>query len=289
MVDKAAKLEGFHQGDTLAALAGLPDDLVDLGVTSPPYNKQEKNRGWLVDKVVYDSHVDALPEAEYQARQVRTLDEIFRVTKPGGSFFYNHKVRWVRGEMLHPLDWLRKTRWHLRQELIWDRTIAGNIRGWRFWQVEERIYWLTKPTDGNLIGQELRSCDAKLTSIWRGPPEGRNPHPAPFPLWLPARAIISIVPEPGGLVLDPYVGSGTTAVAAHLLGHRFIGIDVSADYLQQARARLKNASSEQDALNKELALHTVSQTFADRKRSQLFVGKHMRPPKKQAAPLSLDL
>ena len=109
------------------------------------------------------------------------LDEIYRLTKPGGSFFYNHKIRWVRGEMLHPLDWLRRTKWTVRQELIWDRMLAGNIRGWRFWQVEERTYWLLKPANGNLIGQELRSCDAKLTSIWRGVPDGKNPHPGPVP------------------------------------------------------------------------------------------------------------
>ena len=291
MNNAAKKPYGFHQGDTLQVLRGLPDDIVHVGVTSPPYNKQEKNKGWLVDKVVYDNHVDALPEAEYQAGQVQVLDEIYRVTRPGGSFFYNHKTRWTRGEMLHPMDWLRKTRWTIRQEIIWDRAIAGNIRGWRFWQVEERIYWLLKPENGNHIGKELRSCDAKLTSIWRGVPDGKNPHPAPFPLWLPARAILSTAPERGGVVLDPYVGSGTTAVAAHLLGHDFIGIDVSREYLESARARLKNAQSEQPALNKEVALHQVDTTFAARKRNSKFVGKHRkeRDENKSAALLSLDL
>ena len=276
MSNATAKLYGFHQGDTLQVLRGLPDDLVHTGVTSPPYNKQEKNKGWLVNKVVYDTHVDAAPEAQYQAAQVEVLDEIYRVTRPGGSFFYNHKVRWTRGEMLHPMDWLRKTRWTIRQEIIWDRAIAGNIRGWRFWQVEERVYWLIKPKDGNRIGKELRSCDAKLTSIWRGVPDGKNPHPAPFPLWLPTRAILSTAPERDGVVLDPYVGSGTTAVAAHLLGHQFIGIDVSREYLDSAKARIKNAEHERPVLEKERALHHVDTTFADRKRECMFVGKHRK-------------
>ena len=267
------KRQGFMRGDALEVLQGLPDSLVDVGVTSPPYNRQEKDKGWLVNKVVYDAHVDALPEDEYQANQVAVLDEIHRVTRPGGSFFYNHKIRWVRGEMLHPLNWLQRTQWHIRQEIIWDRTLAANIRGWRFWQVEERIYWLMKPEDGNLIGRELRSCDAKLTSIWRGVPDGKNPHPAPFPLWLPARAILSTAPEEGGMVLDPYVGSGTTAVAAQLLGHRFIGIDISEGYLKSAKKRLRNASSELADLQKEKALHSVKNTFASRKQSQQFVGK----------------
>ena len=72
--------------------------------------------------------------------------------------------------MLHPIDWLRKTKWVIRQEIIWDRMIAANIRGWRFWQVDERIYWLYKPKNGNIIGEELL-------------------------ITLPARAIYSIMDE----------------------------------------------------------------------------------------------
>ena len=219
-------------GDALDVLARLAADLVDVGVTSPPYNKQEKHKGWLVKNVVYDTFRDVLPEAEYQDQQVAVLNEIYRVTKPGGAFFYNHKVRWERGHLYHPMDWLRRTRWTIRQEIIWDRTLAANIRGWRYWQVEERIYWLQKSADGNLIGEELRSQDAKLTSIWRAVPENKNPHPAPFPLWLPTRVIVSMLKDrTGGVVLDPYLGSGTTAVAAQLLGHHYIGIDMSENYL----------------------------------------------------------
>ena len=97
-------------GDTLTALRAQPDDLVNVGITSPPYNKQEKQKGWLVKNVVYDGYTDALPEKDYQQNQVEVLDEIFRITVPGGSFFYNHKIRWDRGNMYHPMDWLRNTR-----------------------------------------------------------------------------------------------------------------------------------------------------------------------------------
>ncbi|MGQ9644798.1 MAG: DNA-methyltransferase, partial [Ignavibacterium sp.] len=80
-----------------------------------------------------------MPEDLYQKNQIEVLNEPFRVTKSGGSFFYDHKIRWERGKLFHPMDWLRKTKWTIRQEIIWDRMIAANIRGWRFWQVEERI------------------------------------------------------------------------------------------------------------------------------------------------------
>lgn len=262
-------------GDTLSTLKEQPDDLVNVGITSPPYNKQEKQKGWLVKNVVYDAYTDALPEKDYQQNQVDVLDEIFRITVPGGSFFYNHKIRWDRGNMYHPMDWLRNTKWTVKQEIVWDRVIAANIRGWRFWQVDERIYWLYKPIGDKLIGEELKSQDAKLTSIWRGVPEGKNPHPAPFPLWLPARIIFSLLgSENKGVVLDPYMGSGTTAVAAKLLEHDYLGIEISETYLEMAQKRLEDCEAERNKIVEELELHGVETTFRDRKLNGMNVGKH---------------
>lgn len=269
------------KGDTLKVLRGLPDDIVDLGVTSPPYNKKEKNKGWLVKNVVYSEYVDKVPEDKYQSNQVKVLNEIYRVTNKGGSFFYNHKIRWEDGEMFHPMDWLRKTDWVVKQEIIWDRTIAANIRGWRFWQVDERIYWLYKPVNSNKKGKELLSKDAKLTSVWRAVPENKNPHPAPFPLWLPARIIISLMDEKQGvdekqrgLVLDPYLGSGTTAVAAKLLGYDYLGIDIGKEYIDYAEKRILNAESERSIVKKELELHKVFKTFKERKQKGENTGKY---------------
>ena len=279
--DNAYRNKLIH-GDTLAILRGMPEGIIDVGITSPPYNKQEKNDGGLVSKVIYADYKDQLPEEEYQRRQVEVLDEIYRTTKDGGSFFYNHKTRWVEGEMFHPMDWLRKTQWTVRQEIIWDRTIAGNIRGWRFWQVEERIYWLYKPIDSNKKGKELESKDAKMTSIWRAVPENHNPHPAPFPLWLPARILLALLPETKDeakppLVLDPYIGSGTTAVAAALLNADYIGIDISKEYLNHAQQRIKNRKEEQPKLDQEQSLHTVKKTFKQRKADGTYKPKTPAP------------
>ena len=260
-------------GDAFGELCKLPDAICDVGVTSPPYNKQENKKGWLVRDVRYDGASDKLPEPEYQRQQIAVLNQLYRVIKPGGSFFYNHKIRWERGVMLHPIMWLAQTDWTLRQEIVWDRCIAANIRGWRFWQVEERVYWLHKPVGGDLIGRELQSRHAKLTSIWRFMPEGKNPHPAPFPLVLPLRAIYSALNESKGIVIDPYCGSGTTLVAAKLLGHDYIGVDLSKSYVEMAAQRINNCEAERKIWAREQALHSVKENAAARRRGGKHVGK----------------
>ena len=266
-------MDKIIKGDTLNILKKLKSNSVDMGVTSPPYNKQENKKGWLVKNVKYSNASDKQDETNYQLNQIKVLNELFRVIKAGGSFFYNHKVRWEKGIMIHPLEWLSKTHWTIRQEIIWDRTIAANIRGWRFWQVDERIYWLYKPENNMKIGNELLSKHALLTSIWRFPPERKNPHPAPFPLVLPIRCIYSILNDSKGIVIDPYVGSGTTIVAAKLLGHEYIGIDISSEYIKMANSRIKKANSEVKIILEETSRHKVEKTFQQRKAEGAFVGK----------------
>lgn len=252
-------------GDALKELQKLQSNSIDMGVTSPPYNKQENKKGWLVKNVIYDTTSDKLNEECYQNNQIAVLNEVYRATKEGGSFFYNHKIRWEKGRLIHPLEWISKTQWNLRQEIIWDRGIAANIRGWRFWQVEERIYWLQKPKGKNLIGEELQSRHALLSSIWRIRPENNNIHPAPFPLALPLRCIFSILNEIGGVVLDPYCGSGTSGVAAKILNCEFIGIDNSQNYLEIAKHRIANYENYIQEAQNELQLHKVRESFKEKK------------------------
>ncbi|CUT00900.1 modification methylase [Candidatus Kryptobacter tengchongensis] len=252
-------------GDVLEVLKEIPSESIDLGITSPPYNKKEKYGGWLVSKVIYRGVKDIMAEDKYQKWQVEVLNELFRVIKEGGSFFYNHKVRYENGKMLHPILWLSRTKWNIWQEIIWNRKIAGNIRGWRFWQIEERIYWLVKGKP-----KELKPEHAKLTSVWDIRPEGEHKmHPAVFPIELPARIIYSLL-EKNGIVIDPFCGTGTTLVAAKILGHSFIGIDVVEEYVEYARNRLQKAELEKSRVLKEISLHTVELSFKDRKQMGLW-------------------
>lgn len=247
-------------GDVLAVLGQLPDACIDLVITSPPYNKKEKYGGWLVEKVKYAGVRDIMDEAAYQDWQVEVLTQLYRVVKAGGAVFYNHKVRYEEGQMIHPMDWLRRSPWMIWQEIIWHRKLAGNIRGWRFWSVDERIYWLVKQRP-----PELAPAHAKLTSVWEIRPEaGHKDHPAVFPLELPARIILSLLTAPS-VVMDPFCGTGTTLVAAKLAGHSYIGIDISAAYVAYAQRRLAESESERPRFIREQMLHQVELTFAERK------------------------
>lgn len=258
-------------GDVLQILKKIDSNLFDLGITSPPYNKKKNRKGILVKDIKYTDIDDHSIENEYQQQQIEILNELFRIIKPGCSFFYNHKIRWENGLLIHPMEWVTKTNWTLKQEIIWDRNIAANIRGWRFWQTDERLYWLYKPINKKDLGKELLSKHALLTSIWKIRPEMSKDvvsnHPAPFPIEIPTRIIFSIFDdEKNKLIIDPYIGSGTSAVAAKLLGHNYFGIDISETYVNQAIKRLENISlKETQDFKKEIELHKVTKTYADRK------------------------
>lgn len=254
----------IYLGDTLQTLRGFPDNFFDITVTSPPYNKMGASGG-LVKEVKYHKSSDIQDENEYQVDQIAVLNELWRVTKPSGHIFYNHKLRWVDGVMIHPIGWIFQSKWvgNIRQEIIWDRGIAGNLRGWRFWQMEERIFWMQK---GIVKGSELPSRHAKMTSIWKIRPDSNSVHPAPFPIEIPTRCIYSIADLTKGLnVLDPYCGSGTTLSAARMMDHNYVGIDISPEYVNLAELRLMT-SDDITRVTMEQNLHNVKKSYKSRKK-----------------------
>jgi modification methylase len=272
-------LNEIYVGEALKEIIKFPDASIDITVTSPPYNKINSNSGWLVQNNGYSNFKDEMEESDYQEWQIAVLNELHRITKEGGSLFYNHKVRWSEGKMIHPYDWIKKSKWDVRQELIWDRTLAANVRGWRFWQVEERIYWLYRPIGDHLVGEELESRHAKMGSIWKIDPVPRNnDHPAAFPLEIPLRAIYSMVGEKKKIVLDPFAGTGTTCIAAKILNHHYIGIDLSPDYVEIANKRIENYKDELKTAEEEINRHVVNRTFKDRKKRGTINWPYGSPP-----------
>ena len=223
-------------GDCIT-LAEKIDKEINCTVTSPPYNKCGAGGG-IFRKIEYDTFDDTLPEEDYQNQQIKLLDTIYDKTAEAGSLFYNHKIRYFEGSSIAPWQWLTKTKWNIREEIIWHRGMGTEISGYRFTQTEERIYWLVK---GKKHPRLRREC-ANWSSVWKFAADMKNDHPAPYPLELPMRCIQAVMTEPG-VILDPYNGSGTTGVAATMLGHDYIGFDLSEKYLASAEERIKNPST----------------------------------------------
>ena len=217
----------IYHADCRDILPLIPEKSIDLGTTSPPYNKRGTS-GALVHRVTY---ADNMPEEDYQSQQIEILNFCHQSLKDNGSFIYNHKIRYDY-KAIFPVTWLSRTDLTVWQELIWDRGITGNIRGWRFWNIDERLYWLIKqqPT-------ELSQESARLTSIWRLRPEnGIVEHPAPFPIEIPTRIIMALS-KAGDTVLDPFLGSGTTAYCAKKLGRKCLGVEIEEKYCEIAAQR----------------------------------------------------
>ena len=243
-------------GNCIELAKQLDDASINCTVTSPPYNKCGVGGG-LFRKIEYDTFDDTLPEEVYQEQQIELLNTLFDKTVEGGSLFYNHKVRYYKGGAISPWEWLTKTKWNIREEIVWNRGSGPEISGYRFIQTDERIYWLCKGAKHPRLPREA----ANWSSVWKFGPEMKNPHPAPYPMALPVRCIQAVMDEPG-VVLDPYSGSGTTGVAAVLSGHDYIGFDVSEQYITEAQDRISNISKrDQDKFNEFSLIEKATNTL----------------------------
>ena len=229
--------------DVMDGLKLLDDNSIDLIITSPPYNKAglngiQKGKKWK-GTIDYndDVSVDNIPEDEYQKWQIDFLNECFRVLKSDGSMFYNHKNRIHKGEIVSPYQWLFKTKFKIRQEIIWDRGSTNNVNTCRFLPMTELVFWLTKTTKPNFY----RSLTTKYTNETSSFPFEKNTkHPAPFPIDLPNN-IMDCIPSKENnniIVLDPFMGSGTVALAALQHNFEYIGFEKFKIYVDMTNERI---------------------------------------------------
>lgn len=231
----------FICGDSLAVMQSMPSESLDLVVTSPPYNlknstgngmkENTKSGKWAGNALQkgYSHYNDNIPKEEYAEWQHNCLLEMFRLIKQDGAIFYNHKWRVQDGLIQDRKDIIRDL--PVRQIIIWRRKGGINFNPGYFLPTYEVIYLIVKP-DFKLAPKANAYGD-----VWEFTQELKNEHPAPFPVALIERIISSTHAQ---LILDPFMGSGTTAIASKLLGRDFIGIDISPDYVSLAEKRLTN-------------------------------------------------
>lgn len=224
----------------------LRDVRVDLIFTSPPYNigsRAPRQDGFRAagkyDPKSYGAirdYPDSLPEEVYQDQQAAFLIWCADHLVNDGVLVYNHKPR-RNGRMIHPAEWFLqpavRQRMTLMEEVIWDRGSTHNHAPALMWPTTERLY-VFRRADGEY---RFRNYDGlpQRSDVWRIGlnSRGTNGHACPFSIRL-AEAVISAWSKPSDLVCDPYLGSGTTALAAIGLGRRFVGAELMEKYWRMA-------------------------------------------------------
>lgn len=232
-------LNNIIHGDCLAVMRAMPDACVDVVITSPPYNllnstgnglKKNTNSGKWKNAAIkngYDEHEDCMPYDEYIAWQRECVAEMCRIIKDDGVIFYNNKNRVQNGLLEDRSEIVRG--FPLRQIIIWKRSGAINFNPGYFLPTTEQIYMLCKKPF------KLAKGANKYTDVWEVKQEMKNPHPAPFPEEL---IDIIVTSTTGKLILDPFAGSGTTAMSSKRFGRDFILIEKSMKYCKLSQARI---------------------------------------------------
>ena len=220
------------QGDCLEVMRGIEDKTFDLVITSPPYNL---GKGHHTGNRRTDTYFDNMTEKDYQEWQVKVLNECYRVLRDGGSMIYNHKNRIKKGVQITPYEWLLKTKFIVKQEIVWFNR-SQNFDKIRFYPMTERVYWLAKHPSTKLFNA-INHHDLFDTKDW--PTVGtKGKHKRAFPEQM-VRDILRCFPE-AKTVLDPFAGSGTTLLASEQMGRDSIGIEISEEYCETIKRRMAN-------------------------------------------------
>ncbi len=229
------ELNKIYKMDCIKGMKLLPNNSVDLIVTSPPYNIGKGGSAFKFEGYdIYNDNND-----NYDKMINLAFKEMYRVLKPSGSLMFNHKVRTVNKKAIHPLIHVFNSDFILKQEIIWDLHDTHIHNKDRFYPINEMIYWCVKDRNKTKFNPDC----SEYTTIWQVPRANKKKegclHPAPFTIEIPLRCIKTFTSE-NDVVLDPFMGSGTTAVAAKMLNRNYVGFEISDKYIKVANDRLKS-------------------------------------------------
>ena len=258
----------LHLGDCLDVMQGIPDGSVDLTVTSPPYDNLR----------TYNCNNDQWGEHVWKA----VIADLYRVTADGGVVVWVVADATIKGSetgtSFKQALWAMECGFNLHDTMIWDKPHNMPRPSRRYENSFEYMFVFSKykPLTVNLIKDKHNKNHGKrLTGSFKNahgaciPKHGAiagkvvapfgtrhnvwtvdsvrgnhdHSHPAPFPVKLATDHILSWS-NPGDTVLDPFLGSGTTGVAAANTGRRFIGIEIDADYFAVAQSRIRKAQAD---------------------------------------------
>lgn len=223
------KLDVIYNEDCLEGMSKrLSNESIDLIITSPPFNLGNLHHTGDFRHTVYE---DDMNEPDYQKWQIDVLNECYRILKKNGSMFYHHKNRIRNAIQITPYQWLLKTKFIIKQELVWFNR-SQNFDKCRFYPMTERIYWLSK-IKSTMFFNHINHHD-----LFQWKSEGtKGKHTRAYPEKL-VEDIVNCFKK-ANVVVDPFMGSGTTAVVCRKLGRYYIGFEISKQYYKIAEQRLE--------------------------------------------------
>lgn len=241
-------LNKIIQGDCLEIMRQIPDNSVDVTFADPPFNLKKK----------YNSYYDKHEVDEYLSWCKEWLTEMVRITKPTGSIFVHNIPKWLIyfGSYLNEIAIFRH--W-----IAWDamgsplgKTLLPNHYGILYYVKSEKF----KFYDIRMLHKRCRNCHYILqdyggkksqmhqfgplvSDVWTDihrirHKKRRDEHPCQLPIHLIERLLLMSSDE-GDIVLDPFIGTGTTAIAAKRLGRKYIGIDIDPKYVEITNKKLE--------------------------------------------------
>lgn len=237
--------------DDFLSTTVIPPSSVDLIVTSPPYN---------VD-ICYGSFQDDIPYEKYLEFTEKWLTKALGLLKPDGRMCLNIPLDKSKGRKEEGFQSVyadivgiaKKIGWKYFSTIIWNESNISRRTAWGSWLSARAPYVIApvemivvlykdkwKKTSGSGVSDISRDEFIEWTNgLWTFPGESKKKvgHPAPFPLELPKRCIklFSFVDD---VVLDPFLGSGTTLIACALLNRKGIGVEIDKKYCELAKKRL---------------------------------------------------
>jgi len=246
-------------GDSLNELKKIPDESFDLIFSDPPYNLQLRNQLIRPDRSKVDAVNDKWDQFEnfkvYDDFTMNWLSECRRILKKNGSIWVigsYHNIFRV-GTKIQDLGF-----WILN-DVIWNKNNPmPNFRGTRFTNAHETLIWASKDKNSkytfNYQSLKCLNDDLQMRSTWNLPicngnerlkEKGKKVHSTQKPESLLHRILLASTNK-NDLILDPFLGSGTTAVVAKKLGRIFYGIEKDKKYFNAANKRLKNTKPIED-------------------------------------------
>lgn len=248
-------------------MADIPDGSISLMVTSPPYNIDiSYGNKWNKRKIIESKGVkyeDSVPEEEYRSMLKKVIGETMRVISDDGSVYLNMKNRYHDNQIVPPfwiLDYFHDM--HLKNILIWSFDWGGATEK-RFSSRYEYIFFFTKNKKNwtfnlddikipslNYRPDRYKSQYKNPSDVWKiplvsGNSSERTSHPAQYPEKMIER-IIKVATKKGDIILDPFMGSGTTAIVAKKLKRHYIGYEINKEYIKIAKKRLNKSRKAKD-------------------------------------------